>query len=50
MNSGDAVFRRVQSVARSSTVTSGAGAPTQEYLIRHTLESFPGPAHPHLPR
>lgn len=40
MNSGDAVFRRVQSVARSITAKNGAGAPTQEYLIRHTLESF----------
>lgn len=40
MKSGDAVFRQVQSVARSSAVPGGAGAPTQEYLIRHTIESF----------
>ncbi|WP_319446905.1 MULTISPECIES: nucleotidyl transferase AbiEii/AbiGii toxin family protein [unclassified Mycobacterium] len=40
MNSGDAVFRRLQSVARSAAAKSGSGAPTQEYLIRHVLESF----------
>jgi hypothetical protein len=40
MSSGDAVFRRIQSVARSEAAKSGSGAPTQEYLIRHTLESF----------
>ena len=40
MSSGDAVFRRIQSVARSAAATSGTSAPTQEYLIRHTLESF----------
>ncbi len=39
MSSGDTVFRRIQAVARS-TATSGTGAPTQEYLIRYTLESF----------
>ncbi|EFG77846.1 hypothetical protein HMPREF0591_2241 [Mycobacterium parascrofulaceum ATCC BAA-614] len=40
MSAGDAVFRRIQSVAR---VRSGKGLdwrPTQEYLIRHTLESL----------
>ena len=40
MTSGDAVFRQIQAAARSATAKSGAGAPTQEYLIRHTLESF----------
>ncbi|WP_373235180.1 nucleotidyl transferase AbiEii/AbiGii toxin family protein [Mycobacterium marinum] len=40
MSDGDAVFRRIQSVARSAAATIGTGAPTQEYLIRHTLESF----------
>ena len=40
MSSGDAVFRRIQSAARSTAAKSGNGAPTQEYLIRHTLESF----------
>jgi hypothetical protein len=40
VNSGDTVFRRIQSVARSTTAKSGTGAPTLEHLIRHTLESF----------
>ena len=40
MSSGDAVFRWIQSVARSTAAKSGTGAPRQEYLIRHTLESF----------
>jgi hypothetical protein len=40
VSSGDAVFRRIQSVARSAPANGGTGAPTQEYLIRHTLESF----------
>jgi hypothetical protein len=40
VSSGDTVFRQIQSVARSAATKSGAGAPTQEYLIRHTLESF----------
>jgi hypothetical protein len=40
VSSGDAVFRRVQSLARSAAANGGTGAPTQEYLIRHTLESF----------
>lgn len=34
------MFRQIQSVARSAAAQSGTGAPTQEYLIRHTLESF----------
>ncbi|SON61731.1 hypothetical protein MSIMFI_03249 [Mycobacterium simulans] len=40
MTSGDAVFRRIQSAARSTAAKCGTSAPTQEYLIRHTLESF----------
>lgn len=40
MTSGDAMFRRIQSAARTIATKSGTGAPTQEYLIRHTLESF----------
>lgn len=40
MSFGDAVFRRIQAIARSTAANSGNGAPTQEYLIRHTLESF----------
>ncbi len=40
MSSGDAVFRRIQAVARSTAAKSGIDAPTQEYLIRHALESF----------
>jgi Nucleotidyl transferase AbiEii toxin, Type IV TA system len=37
---GDVVFRRIQAIARSTAAKSGTAAPTQEYLIRHTLESF----------
>lgn len=40
MSTGDAVFRRIQSLARSAKANTATGAPTQEYLIRHTLESF----------
>jgi hypothetical protein len=40
VSSGDAVFRRIQSVARSTAAKGDTTAPTQEYLIRHTLESF----------
>lgn len=40
MSAGDEVFRRIQSAARSAAATMGTGAPTQQYLIRHTLESF----------
>lgn len=40
MISGDAVFREIQAAARSAAAKSGASTPTQEYLIRHTLESF----------
>ena len=40
MSVGDEVFRRIQSAARSAAAKAGTGAPTQEYLIRHTLESF----------
>jgi len=40
VSAGDEIFRRIQSVARASAAHSGTGAPTQEYLIRHTLESF----------
>jgi hypothetical protein len=40
VSSGDAVFRRIQSLARSTAAKCGTGAPTQEYLTRHTLESF----------
>jgi hypothetical protein len=34
------VFRRIQAAARSTAAKTGTGAPTQEYLIRHALESF----------
>lgn len=37
MSSGEAAFRRIQAAARSAAAKSGAKAPTQEYLIRHTL-------------
>jgi hypothetical protein len=30
VNSGDAVFRQVQAIARSAAAKSGTGAPTQE--------------------
>jgi nucleotidyltransferase AbiEii toxin of type IV toxin-antitoxin system len=40
VSSGEAVFRRIQSLARSMAAKSGIGTPTQEYLVRHTLESF----------
>jgi hypothetical protein len=40
LSSGEVVFRRIQAIARSTAAKSGTGAPTQEYLIRHTLESF----------
>jgi hypothetical protein len=40
VSTGDEVFRRIQSAARSAAAEAGTGAPTQEYLIRHTLESF----------
>lgn len=40
MNAGEDVFRRIQATARSAAAKSGTRAPTQEYLIRHVLESF----------
>lgn len=40
MISGNQVFRNLQPLARSAGAKTGTGAPTQEYLIRHTLESF----------
>lgn len=40
MSASDEIFRRIQAVARATAAHSGTGAPTQEYLIRHALESF----------
>ena len=40
MSRDDAMFRRIQSLARSVVADGSSGAPTQEYLIRHTLESL----------
>lgn len=40
MSVSNEVFRRIQSAARSAAARTGTSAPTQEYLIRHTLESF----------
>lgn len=40
MNPGDEAFRRLQAAARSAATQNGIPAPTQEYLIRHMLESF----------
>lgn len=37
---GDEAFRRIQGLARSNAARTGRGAPTQEYLIRHSLESL----------
>ena len=40
MTTGDEIFRRLQAAARSTAARSGGAPPTQEYLIRHLLESF----------
>lgn len=40
MTTGDEIFRRLQSAARSTASKHGTAAPTQEYLTRHVLESF----------
>jgi hypothetical protein len=40
MTTGDAVFRRLQAAARSTASKTGTATPTQEYLVRHLLESF----------
>jgi hypothetical protein len=40
VSNGDVVFRQIQAIARSTATKGGTRAPTQEYLIRHTLESF----------
>lgn len=37
---GNDVYRRLQSAARSVAAKRGVPAPTEEYLIRHALESF----------
>lgn len=42
MTPGDEVFRRLQATARSAAAKTGVRVPTQEYLIRHVLESFLG--------
>ncbi|MGO9651042.1 hypothetical protein [Mycobacterium sp.] len=39
MSTGDSVFRRIQSAARSAAAKSGTGAPTQEYLTTHPTKS-----------
>ncbi|XBH21339.1 nucleotidyl transferase AbiEii/AbiGii toxin family protein [Jonesiaceae bacterium BS-20] len=39
MTSND-VYRQLQSAARSASARHGIPAPTEEYLIRHALESF----------
>ncbi|MCS4275189.1 hypothetical protein M2390_000347 [Mycetocola sp. BIGb0189] len=38
--SSELVYRRVQALARSTGAKNSMRAPTQEYLIRHALESF----------
>jgi hypothetical protein len=40
VTTGDDIFRRLQAAARSTAMKNGIAAPTQEYLIRHLLESF----------
>lgn len=40
MTTGDEIFRRIQSKARSDGATTTKPAPTGEYLTRHALESF----------
>jgi hypothetical protein len=40
MSTGADAFRRIQAAARSTAARTGAPTPTQEYLIRHVLESF----------
>lgn len=40
MNTGEDVFRQLQSLARSHADRTGAPAPTTAYLTRHALESF----------
>lgn len=40
MTRGEEVFRALQSKARSAASKTGKPPPTQEYLIRHLLESF----------
>lgn len=39
---GDDVFRELQRIARSHGAEAGKPAPTNEYLVRHGLESFLG--------
>ncbi len=40
MTTGEAIFRRIQSAARSAASDQGTAVPTQGYLTRHVLESF----------
>lgn len=40
MSTGEQVFRRIQAAPRSAAARTGGPAPTQEYLVRHVLESF----------
>lgn len=37
---GDEAFRSIQAAARADAATSGTPVATQEYLLRHALESF----------
>lgn len=40
MNFSDTTFHALQAAARSNASKTGTRAPTQEYLVRHLLESF----------
>lgn len=42
MTRGEEVFKSLQVKARSTASRTGGPAPTQEYLVRHLLESFLG--------
>jgi len=40
MSTGDKVYHQIQRAAREAGRENGAPAPTQEYVLRHALESF----------
>jgi len=40
MSRGDEVYHQIQRLAREASLATGTPAPTQEYVLRHALESF----------
>lgn len=40
MSADQSIFQRLQNAARSVSAKTGVAPPTQEYLVRHSLESF----------